>query len=154
MSTWVTIQTFTFPSEAYTAKAKLESCGIDAFLKDEMTTQVINIYSNAIGGVKLQVEQVFVEEARKILIEGGFMEGKETPTTKRTIEVLDIEAYPDKTKCPFCQSDNIDTIVHPNILVILFYFILGVIFPIFKSWNRCYDCYREWKYKKLKKKIS
>lgn len=150
MADWVTIQTFMYPSEASIAQAKLESEGIDSFLKDEMTTQVINIYSNAIGGVKLQVWEDQADQARQILIEGGLIVVDKSKLLPK-IEVLDQSAYPDKTHCPYCKSDNIDTVVHPNILVILFYFIIGIIFPIFKSWQKCYDCEKEWKYKKQNK---
>jgi len=64
---WVTIQTFTYPQEAYIVQGKLESEGIETFLQDEFTTQIFNFYSNAIGGVKLQVPEDCVEEAMKIL---------------------------------------------------------------------------------------
>ena len=153
MSTYITIQTFTYPHEANIAKAKLEAEGIDAFLQDEVTTQVINLYSNAIGGVKLQVLEENIVEARKILIEGGFIVEDKTKLNS-TIEVLKDTGTIDKKICPFCKSDNIDTVVNPNILVVLFYFIIGVILPIFKSWEKCYDCEKQWKYKKLKKEVN
>jgi hypothetical protein len=38
------------------AKNYYESAGIDTFLRDELTAQVDNFYSNAIGGVKLQIK--------------------------------------------------------------------------------------------------
>lgn len=147
MSAWITIQTFMYPHEASLAKAKLESAGIDCFVQDELTIQVINLYSNALGGVKLQVPEDKTEEARSILIEGGFII-VDKEKLKKHIEVLNSNDYPYKEKCPFCKSDNIDTVVNPSAFVILFYFILGVIFPIFKSWEKCYDCERQWKYKK------
>lgn len=152
MNNWITLQTFTTPTEAYTAKAKLESCGINVFLKNEHTTQIVNLYSNAIGGVELQVEAGLAEEARSILIEGGYIQPE--TSKKKTIpkvEKLNKELHTDKTKCPYCQSENIDTVVRPNIFVVLFYFLLGVIFPLFKTWEKCYDCQREWKYVKVKK---
>lgn len=148
MENWVTVQIFTYPHEASIAQAKLESMGIDSFLKDENLVQVDPLYSNAIGGVKLQVWPDKAEEARNILIEGGFIV-VDKPKQKNKIEVLNTDQYPDKTKCPYCESENIDTVVNPNILVVVFYFILGVILPIFKSWEKCYDCEKEWKYKKL-----
>ncbi|HBK33156.1 MAG TPA: hypothetical protein DDZ78_16265, partial [Porphyromonadaceae bacterium] len=55
MERLVTIKTFTYPHEAYILQTKLEDEGIPTFLKDEKTVQVYNFYSNAIGGVKLQV---------------------------------------------------------------------------------------------------
>ena len=66
---WVTIHAFTYPQEAYLAQAKLESEGIEVHLQDEMTAQVHNFYSNAIGGVKLQVKEPQQEVAKEILKE-------------------------------------------------------------------------------------
>ncbi len=76
MSEFKKIMVFTFPQEAYTAKAYLESEGIEVFLQDEMTTQVFNFYSNAIGGVKMLVQEADTERALQLLIEGGYL----TPT--------------------------------------------------------------------------
>jgi hypothetical protein len=136
-----------FPQEASIAQAKLESMGIDSFLQDELTTQVISVYSNALGGAKLQVWKDDAERARHILMEGGFIQAEEIPT-KPKIEVLNPADYPDQTRCPYCASTNIDTEVNPNMWVVIFYFILGIILPIFKSWEICYDCNKKWKYKK------
>lgn len=68
MDKLVTIKTFTYPHEVYVIRGKLESEGIQTFLKDEMTVQVHNFYSNAIGGVKLQVPSEEVEKALSIMI--------------------------------------------------------------------------------------
>ena len=150
MPTWTTIQTFTYPHEAGLAKARLEASGIACFLQDELTVNVASIYSNALGGVKLQVHEEDIEAAYKILVEGGFIIESGHPQ-KTKVQVLDPQQVQDHTKCPFCQSENIDTVVNPSALVVLFYFILGVIFPIFKSWEKCDDCNKEWKYKKKAK---
>ncbi len=63
MSHLVTIRIFTYPHEAYVIRGRLESEGIQTFLKDEMTVQVHNFYSNAVGGVKLQVLTEDVDKA-------------------------------------------------------------------------------------------
>jgi len=147
MTNLVTVQIFTLPTEAELARLRLESNGIGSSLKWEFTIGVINLYSNALGGIQLQVEENDAEKAREILIEAGFIPKDDAP--KRKIQIIDKAAIEDKTKCPYCGSENIDTVVHPNIWVVIFYFILGVIFPIFKSWEKCYDCEKEWKYKKL-----
>jgi hypothetical protein len=152
MADLITVHIFTFPTEAQIAKAKLEDSGIECYLLNENLVQVIGLYSNALGGVKLQVSSQDFEQARQILLEGGIIPSPETQTINKKIELLNEANYPDKTKCPYCQSENIDTVVNPNILVVIFYFILGVIFPIFKSWEKCYDCGKEWKYKKVKNK--
>lgn len=57
MNNWETLITFTYPHEAHMAMGFLESEGIRTIIRDEMTVQVQNFYSNAIGGVKLLVQQ-------------------------------------------------------------------------------------------------
>lgn len=64
---WITVHAFTYPHEAHMAKVKLESEGIEVRLLDELTAQVNNFYSNAIGGVKLQVKEGQEDTAKEIL---------------------------------------------------------------------------------------
>lgn len=140
MSNWVTIQSFTYPQEASIAQAKLESMGIETFLQDELTTQVISGYSNALGGVRLQVLENKSEEARKILIDGGFMKDE-------TVHVLPSKSYDDKTVCPFCQSENIDSMEKPDVFSTALYYLSRFIFT-FQSVDHCNDCNKHWKYKR------
>lgn len=72
MKNRVTIATFTLPTEMALARARLESEGIECFAQDEMTVQVHNFYSQALGGIKLQVAGDDVIRAMHILKEGGF----------------------------------------------------------------------------------
>lgn len=72
MNQYSTIKIFSFPSEAYVLKSKLESEGVDCFLKDELTIQANPFYSNAIGGVKLQVKTSDFFLAEKIMKQNGF----------------------------------------------------------------------------------
>ena len=69
MDNWIIIISFTYPHEAHMAKAKLESEGIETMIQDELTAQVNNFYSNAIGGVKLLVKENDIERANIILEE-------------------------------------------------------------------------------------
>lgn len=73
MSDWQKIKVFMYPQDAYLAKALLESEGITVFLQDEMTTQVFNFYSNALGGVKMLVPTSEAEKAITMLKEGGYL---------------------------------------------------------------------------------
>lgn len=72
MDSFITLKTFTYPSEAYILRGKLESEGISCFIKDEFTVQSNPMYSNAVGGVKLQVQEVDLEKAIEILKAGGY----------------------------------------------------------------------------------
>ena len=74
MDRLATVISFTYPHEAHLAKGKLESEGVEVFMKDEMTTQVNNFYSNAIGGVKLQVRSGDFDTAHRILVESGYIQ--------------------------------------------------------------------------------
>lgn len=73
MSDWITLTTFPYPQSAHIAAAMLESEGIPVFLKDEMTIQVDVLLSPALGGVKLQVQEEYFEEAYELLKKGGYI---------------------------------------------------------------------------------
>ena len=62
-----TVAQFSFPYEAQIAWAKLDSEGIPAFIADEHTINANWLYSNALGGVRLQVPEALVEAASGIL---------------------------------------------------------------------------------------
>lgn len=78
MSVYITVATFTLPSELAVAKTKLESEGIESRVLNELTIQSHNFLSNAIGGVQLQVLESDFKLAYSILAEGGFIQ-METP---------------------------------------------------------------------------
>ncbi len=84
MQDFIIVATFVFPSEMAVAKGKLESEGIECRVLDELTVQSNNFFSNAVGGVKLQVHQSEYEKAQSILLEGGFL--TETGTEPSYIE--------------------------------------------------------------------
>lgn len=143
MENWETILTFTYPQEAHIAQGFLESEGVDSILTDELTVQVQNFYSNAIGGVKLQVKQEDIEKASSILKNGGYT-GLES--WKEAETVVEIKST-DKNRCPFCQSENIGKSKKVDYLTIAVYFVLGAFFPIFRLNYTCFDCGKVWKFK-------
>ncbi|PKP02187.1 MAG: phosphoenolpyruvate synthase [Bacteroidetes bacterium HGW-Bacteroidetes-6] len=146
MKNWKTIITFTQPHEAHFAKGLLESEGIETIIRDELTAQINNFYSNAIGGVRLDVKECDFVNATSILKEGGYI--REVSETKRkNIEIVESNNNTDKSTCPFCASDNIYRKKVVNPLMLLVYFLFGAFFPIFKRNYTCFDCGKEWKYK-------
>lgn len=70
MSKFITIATFHYPHEAYILKSKLEAEGINAFIQDELTIQSANIYSNIMGGARLQIAEHDLDKL-KMLVENG-----------------------------------------------------------------------------------
>lgn len=73
MEQFITIYTFSYPHEAAIIQGRLESEGIETFLKDELTVQTYHFYSNALGGIKLQVRESDVAIALEILKDAGYV---------------------------------------------------------------------------------
>lgn len=71
MEKLIKIATFNYPSELAVVRTILESNDINCFVKDELTIQTHNFYSNAIGGIKLEVPYKDCEKALSILMESG-----------------------------------------------------------------------------------
>ncbi len=64
---WVTVATFFSHAEALLARTRLESSGIECFLKDEHLNRIHALAAPAIGGIKLQVPDADAAQARDIL---------------------------------------------------------------------------------------
>jgi hypothetical protein len=142
------IQTFVYPHEAHLVRAYLESEGIDSEIRDEMTVQANNFYSNAIGGVKLLVKADDYNRGIEVLKNGGYI--KEPGTVENIVELVYIEKGLNRNICPFCKSENISIKKVPSFWTIftVFIFTFNAVFPIFlKKSVKCFDCGKEWKFK-------
>lgn len=62
-----TVRTFTHLAEAQVAQSRLDAEGIPTFLKNEFTLLMQPLWSDALGGVELQVPEEYLEHAREIL---------------------------------------------------------------------------------------
>lgn len=111
MGTFITIKTFTHPYEAYPLKALMESEGISCFLKDEFTIMTQPLYSNMLGGVKLQVLEKDLEAANALLAQY-----EETPKDDAFIN----EDHKFYKKSPEMAYILI-MILFPLILIVIFY---------------------------------
>ena len=79
----ITVANFSHPTEADPVVAWLESEGIECFVTNEHTVTMNWLYSNAIGGVGVQVQAADVERAHEILqavSTSDTVEGEPTPT--------------------------------------------------------------------------
>ncbi|PTY02670.1 hypothetical protein DB347_23445 [Opitutaceae bacterium EW11] len=65
-----TVATFSKPFEAHLLIGRLEGSGVHAFARDENFVTLDWLYSNAIGGVKVDVSDEDYERAMDILKEG------------------------------------------------------------------------------------
>jgi hypothetical protein len=69
--------TFTHPTELAVLLTRLDADGIEYLVLDELTVQVNPFYSNAIGGVKLQVKESDVQKTIAILKESGYIKDQD-----------------------------------------------------------------------------
>lgn len=144
MQTWKLLISFTYPHEAHMAQNLLDSYGIETQLRDELTVQVNNFYSNAIGGVKLFVGEADFARSLQLLEAEGYIEPAGTP--EKEVGVFAAKVI-DKSCCPYCGSKNIGVLKEPNTFSILLLFIINAWFPFFKRTYTCYDCEKRWKVK-------
>jgi hypothetical protein len=107
MEKFVTIAVFQYPAEAYVLKAKLEAYDIPVFLRDEFTVQSHNFYSNAVGGVKLQVMESDVDKAKDLITSTELIEEQDIPDSENLV-----------FDSPAKNSFNILTIVLIALLVV------------------------------------
>ncbi len=63
----ITIASFPQAIQAHIARSRLESEGIETFIRDENIVTLNWLYSNAVGGVKLEVYEQDVPQALSIL---------------------------------------------------------------------------------------
>lgn len=136
----------TLPQNIYLAQSYLESEGIPTLLKDELTAQVNNFYSNAIGGVKMLVPEAEAGRAGQLLAEAGYVVERYIPDSPlETIQTTD------RQHCPYCHSENIRKQKESDWTILAFYAVLGVLFPIFKPVFTCFDCGKYWRFRKSRK---
>lgn len=82
MQKFITIKTFTYAYELAVLKGRLESEGIQCFIKNENFSQIASLYSNAIGGVQLQVLEADIPAAIEILREGDYLNDQDYAALK------------------------------------------------------------------------
>jgi len=113
------IATYTKMEDAHLAVSKLEGSGVQAWLRDEATANLYWLYSNAIGGVKVEVADENVERAREVL---------QLPKEESGL-----------LKCPHCGSENI-SVRQMNLLSALALLFLNFIIPGRRNKVDCLDC--------------
>jgi hypothetical protein len=74
MALFETIAEFALPTDLVVVRARLESEGIRCRTLDELTVQVDNFLSGAVGGIKLQVLSEDAPRGRALLKEWGYLQ--------------------------------------------------------------------------------
>ena len=122
-----TIATFDFPHQAHVARASLEAAGIPAFVADEHTINMYWLYCQAMGGVRLQVPEAAMADARELLAEDF---------SEHLLEEVSEEPF----RCPHCDSTNVQWHVRGKVMAYLVFFLMH--FPLwpFQRKVACQDC--------------
>lgn len=123
------VSRYSFTHEAYIAKAKLHSFGIDCRLTDEHTINSQWLYSDAIGGVKLWVFEQDFDKANTIL----------SFDYSNDVDALFIDNSEDD-RCYYCNNDEIEIHTKGKGIAFIIFIIFG--FPLFpfKHGYKCKHC--------------
>jgi len=128
-------------TNAYLVKNILEENGIFSFIENENITTANPFLSNAVGGIRLMINENDIEKAAEILKE-NFQEDSQQENISEDIleKETNIEIH-----CPKCNSINTrkeDVSAAAFVISIL---TLGFPIPFLKRKHHCFDCGNEWK---------
>jgi len=130
----VTLRHFRDIPEAFFAKGKLESSGIECVLADDNLVRMDWLLSNMIGGMRLQVKREDAEAAEATLTEP-------TPSEFTEDEVGEVYVQP---HCPRCDSLDIGFETINRFWSYGLWLLLQFPIPIRKNNWKCYSCLAEW----------
>lgn len=126
---FVILKSFSNYVDAHIMLGRMKEEGIDCWLKNEATTTIMPIWTTAIGGIQLMVNDSQFEEASFIL---------------KTIE----EERKEKIICPKCNSTDVEyinTMRKPaNWLSAAATFFLGDYAVMPEQRYHCFKCGEEW----------
>lgn len=130
----ITLKTFDDAIKAHILRNTLESEGIECFIADENIVTINPLFSNAVGGVKLKVNDFDLEKAQEIL-----KELNDQPFTDENNAII---------SCPKCSSTNLysdfKSMKSAKGIFAAIASFLFTVFPIYyKSVYRCKECETE-----------
>jgi predicted RNA-binding Zn-ribbon protein involved in translation (DUF1610 family) len=128
-SIFTLIRRFQYSSEATIYKGKLESEGIEVFMRDNATIDANPLYSNAVGGIKLYVKNEDAEIAKQILSQ---------------ISEFSLDDNNQLIKCPNCGAEQIQMMTSIKDIKSLLAFIFSALISIYpfhtKHKYKCQNC--------------
>lgn len=126
------LRRFQYSSEAIIYQGKLESQGIEVYLRDNNIVDSNPLYSNAVGGVKLFVKTEDFDKANEILGE---------------VSLYSVDDNNQPLKCPECGATEIDMVTSVKDWKSFFSFLLFLLLYIapfyVKHKYKCEKCKTE-----------
>lgn len=150
----ITVASCSEPIEGHLLRTRLEDEGIRCFVADEHTVSANWFYSNAIGGMKLQVCEADLDEARDILISA--LEERESDDASVdwsevnpdwTFDAETETASEEQYSCPNCDSTEVFYEKFSKQWVFLSILLLGIPLPFLSREWSCRSCGETWKQK-------
>lgn len=123
----ITVGTFSKPEEAHLLRMRLEAGGVAAFIQYENMVQMDWLYSNAIGGVRVQIAEEDVDAAKEIL---------------HNVYVPDGEPY--MAQCLKCGSKDSAPDELPRRIAFLSLLLMSFPFLFSKTRWKCNRCKHVW----------
>lgn len=118
----VEIARFTYPADAQPLMALLRSEGIECYLRNELSSQIMAGYVD-VGGARVEILESDVPRAMKIMEEGGYDLPREDEQAEPVEQVARIRtSYPFSTKISLRETNH-DPIRHRScFLALVVYF--------------------------------
>ena len=117
---------YQYSSEAIIYKGKLESEGIEVFIRDNNFVDTNPLYSNAVGGIKLFVKNEDFINAQKILSE---------------ISQYSLDENNELIKCPKCGVEKVEMVTSISDIKSLVTFLFSIILTLIPFYiNHKYKC--------------
>jgi len=127
----ITVASFDNIEQAELLKGQLEHAGIQAFLADAAVVTLNWMYSNAVGGVKVQIHEDDLERAKALLQElDGSADG--------TVPLSEHE-------CPDCGSTKVEFRKISKSFFMLSLLVLGIPLAFYRPRCHCLACGKTWK---------
>lgn len=123
------VGSYQYSSEAIIFKGKLESEGVEVYMKDSYTIDANPLYSNAIGGVKLLVSKKDYSKAMEIISQ---------------VSEYSLDDQNELMKCPKCGTPQINMVTSvksfKSLFVYVFSILIGFIPFYAKHKYKCNSC--------------
>lgn len=115
------VRSYQYSSEAQIFCGKLESEGVEVYLRDINTVDSNPIWSNAVGGVKLFVKSEDLEKANRILSE---------------ISQFSVNEHNELIKCPNCGAEEIEMVTSIKDTKSLLAFVFSLLFVLMPFYSK------------------
>lgn len=129
---FIFLRRFQYSSEAIIYQGKLESQGIEVFMRDNNIVDSNPLYSNAVGGVKIFVKTEDFDKANEILGE---------------VNLFSVDDDDEPMKCPKCGEEQGDIVTSIKDWKSFFSFVMFILLYIApfstKHKYKCQNCKHE-----------